>query len=251
MFSCVLSSGSRGNSTLIGNENTKILIDLGTTCLYVQNNLKELNIEPVNIDGIVITHTHIDHVGGLKVFLKKYNTKVYLSKEMKDSINFDIENYQIIEDDFLINDIKFKILKASHDTPCFNYIISCNNKSLGYITDTGYIHVKYHELLSNMDSYIMESNHDHQLLLNGDYPHHLKQRIIGDYGHLSNKDSSYYLSKFIGDKTKKVFLIHLSKDNNTPSKAINTLNETLFNKNISFDNIEISIQNQRTEVFYD
>ncbi|MDD3453324.1 MAG: MBL fold metallo-hydrolase [Bacilli bacterium] len=252
MITCVLSSGSKGNSTYIASSSTNILIDLGTSSLFVEKNLKEINVDPKNIEAIILTHTHVDHISGIKVFIKKYNTKLYLTKKMFDDLSklFDIFNYVLIEDDFNIKDIDVKVIKTSHDTSDSNgYIFESNGKSIVYITDTGYINNKNHHKLLNKNIYIMESNHDVKMLMNGNYPHHLKQRILGDKGHLSNKDSSYYLSKFIGKDTKNIILIHISQDNNNPSLALQCLKDKLNEENNDFSDITISHQNERTVVF--
>lgn len=247
----VLASGSKGNSSYIETNNTKILVDIGMTSLYIETKLKKLNISPETIDGIIITHTHSDHINGLKVFQKKYNTKVYLTEKMKADIEklFPITNFEIIKEDFSINDLNISIIKTSHDAPDSNgYIFESNGKEISYITDTGYINKKYKEKLENKDIYIMESNHDIKKLMEGKYPYHLKQRILGDNGHLSNEASSKYLSEFIGEKTKNIVLIHLSHENNDPDIALNTIKEVFEKKNIKFDNIILSTQEENTEL---
>lgn len=245
----VLSSGSKGNTTYIETENTRILIDLGNTCKYVKEKLERLNVEPSTIDGILLTHTHDDHIKGLKVFEKKYNIKVYISPKMKPKLDF-IENYQIVTEKIIkIKDIEINIIRTSHDAEDpRGYIINNKDKSIVYITDTGYINNKYFDLLKNRDIYIMESNHDVDLLNSGPYPFQLRQRILGDKGHLSNYDSSKYLSEFIGDKTKCIMLAHLSEENNTQELAYNTLIERLNNNNQKVDKIIIATQNQETEL---
>lgn len=251
MITCVLASGSKGNATYVASSKTKILLDLGTTSLYVEKKLKEIDVDPKKIDGIVISHTHSDHVNGLKVFIKKYNPVLYLTEKMYEELSrqFIINDYFIIDGDFKIGDINIKVIKTSHDAPDSNgYILEHDNKSVVYITDTGYIKEKNYKTLINKDIYVFESNHDVKMLMEGKYPYHIKQRILGDRGHLSNKDSSYYLSKFIGEKTKKIILSHLSQDNNTPSLAIETLKETLSDNNIKFDNIIVATQEDRTEL---
>lgn len=251
MKACILATGSKGNSTYIASSNTKILIDLGTTSLYVEKQLKSFSVNPNDINAIILTHTHVDHINGIKVFIKKYNPTVYLTEKMFNEINkiFEITNYYIIDGDFDINDIHFTVFKTSHDSEDSNgYVIENENSSIVYITDTGYINQKNHNLLQNKNLYIMESNHDVKMLMDGHYPYHIKQRILGDKGHLSNRDSSLYLSKFIGSNTKTVVLIHLSQDNNDPDIALTTLKETLKEKNINFNNIIISNQTTRTEV---
>lgn len=248
---CVLSSGSGGNCTYIESERSKILIDLGTSSLYVEKKLQELNINPSEIDGIFITHTHIDHIKGIKVFLKKYNTKLYLSEIVLKEIYNDIkpQNYEIIDKNIILNDFNVTMFKISHDTKDANgFIFENNGKSVVYVTDTGYINVRNHKLLSNRNLYVFESNHDVEMLMNGSYPYHLKQRILGDKGHLSNKDSAYYLSKFIGNQTKCIILAHLSKDNNTKELALSTLQESLKNNNQEISKILIAEQDKRTEL---
>ncbi len=117
-----------------------------------------------------------------------------------------------------------------------------------YITDTGYINVKYHEKLKNKNLYIIESNHDIEKLMNGKYPYHLKQRILSDEGHLSNKDCSYYLKTFIGENTNNIILIHLSEENNTEELAYNELKKVLEELNRNDIRIIISRQKERTEL---
>ncbi len=248
---CVLASGSKGNCTLIKNDETAILIDLGITSSHAVELLEELMVNPSSLKGILITHTHSDHIAGLKVFLKKYHTPLYLTKKMYDDLSkqFVIDNYHLIDSDFYIDDLLVRVVKTSHDASDSNaYIVSYDNKSVVYITDTGYIKDKNFDKLSNHSAYIMESNHDIDKLMNGSYPYYLKQRILGDSGHLSNKDSSFYLSKFIGDKTKVIFLAHLSEENNDPTLALDTLNSTLKSHNIDFDNIVIASQYERSEL---
>lgn len=248
---CVLASGSKGNSTYIASTNAKLLIDLGTSCLYIEKQLEQLKINPNEISGILLTHTHVDHINGVKVFTKKYHTKLYLTSKMYEDLIklFPIENYEIITQDFSLNDIKVNIIKTSHDVSDSNgYIIENENKSVVYITDTGYVNQKYFKKLENRNVYVFESNHDVEMLMNGKYPYHIKQRIVGDRGHLSNKDSSYYLSKFIGNDTKKVILAHLSEENNTQEKALETLNNQLKQEEKAFRNISIAKQHERTEL---
>lgn len=224
----VLSSGSRGNTTFIESGKTKILIDAGNTCKYIVNSLKGIGVDASEIDGIFITHTHVDHVKGLKVFLNKFNTKVYCSNKMLDEMDY-VSNYEIINEGLInFGELLINIIKTSHDvSESFGYILESDNKSIVYITDTGYINNKYFNILSNRNLYIMESNYDAEMLNSGPYAFSLRQRILGDKGHLSNYDSALYLSKFIGSDTKCVMLAHLSQENNTPDIAYNTLMERL------------------------
>ena len=245
----VLSSGSKGNTTYIETKNAKILIDAGNSSKYILEKLQELNVNPNDIDAILITHIHVDHVKGLPVLLKKINPTVYMTEKMHPYLDY-IENYIIIDRDIInIKDIEVNVIKTSHDTDdSVGYIINNEGKSIVYITDTGYINRKYFDLLKNRNIYIMESNHDVEMLNNGKYPFELRQRILSDKGHLSNYDSAKYLSTFIGNNTKYILLAHLSEENNTQELAYDTLNERLNKENIHVDNIIIAKQNQETEL---
>lgn len=245
----VLSSGSKGNTTFVETENTKLLLDCGNTCKYICEKLKEINIDPKEIDGILISHTHADHINGLKVFLHKFNTKVYMTPKMQPDLPF-VEKYTLIdESNFTIKDITVDMIKTSHDAPdSRGFILSNNSKSVVYVTDTGYINVKYHDILKNRDLYIFESNHDIEMLNNSRYSFSLRKRILSDKGHLSNYDSAKYLSEFIGDKTKYILLAHLSEENNTSELAYNTLIDRLNNENKHVDNIIVTSQNVETSL---
>ena len=246
---CVLSSGSKGNTTYVETKETKILIDCGNSSKYILEKLNALNVEPKEIDAILITHVHSDHIKGLPVLLKHINPVVYMTKKMYPYLEY-IENYQFIEGNkIILKDLNVDVIKTSHDAEdSLGYIVNNQNKSLVYVTDTGYINKKYYDLLNNRSAYIFESNHDIEMLNNGKYPFELRQRILSDKGHLSNYDSAKYLATFIGQNTKKIILAHLSEDNNTEELALSTLNERLHKENIQFKNIIIAKQNKETEL---
>ena len=199
------------------------------------------------IDFVFLTHTHVDHVAGLRVFLKKYHSKVYLTEKMHSELDIDLSNYFYLNREILIEDLDVLPIKTSHDVlESHGYVFTSNGRSIVHITDTGYINVRNFDKLKGKNLYIFESNHDVRMLREGKYPYHLQQRILSDKGHLSNKDSSYYLSKFVTDETKKIILIHLSEENNTPELALNTLLGVLKGKNIP--DIVVAKQKERTEL---
>ena len=246
---CVLASGSKGNSSYIETNQTKSLVDIGMSAGYIAKSLKNIGVNPSDIQRIFITHTHTDHIAGLKVFLKKYHPTVYLTEKMEKELGFDIDDKVYIDEGVSIADLDVGVVKTSHDAADSNgYIFSSLNKSIVYITDTGYIHVKNFDKLKNKSVYVFESNHDIRMLKEGKYPYYLQQRILSDKGHLSNKDSAYYLSNFIGDKTEKVILIHLSEENNRPEVALKTLLDTLEKKGVRIPDIEIAMQRESTEL---
>lgn len=250
---CVLASGSKGNVTLIQSTKANIFIDLGPTCLYVEERLKELDINPESIKAILITHTHSDHIKGLKVFLKKYHPTVYVTEKMLLDLQKEIPSfsYQLIEGDFMLEDVFVHVIKTSHDASDSNgYIVEEGENSVVYMTDTGFINRKYFDLLKNRSVYIMESNHDVEKLLKGRYPYQLRRRVLSDRGHLSNIDSSNYLAHFIGKDTKKIVLAHLSEENNTKELALATLYGVFEEHNIHFDHVIVSDQYEKTELIH-
>ena len=244
---CNLASGSKGNSTFIQTKKHNILIDIGVTTLYIENNLKEIGIDPSSIDLVLITHCHTDHTGGLRIFNKKYHPQVYISDKILKEAKLNKDEFNILNSLDEISDLKITEIQLSHDVKDIKgYIIEEDSSSMVYITDTGYINKNYFDVLKNRSLYIFESNHDVEKLMNNPkYPHHIKIRILSDKGHLSNEDSSYYLSKLIGDKTQEVVLAHLSEENNNEELAYNTLKSKL-NKDVK---ISIARQNEKTELF--
>lgn len=216
---------------------------------YISTKLEEIGVDIKDIDTVLITHTHTDHINGLKKLSKDINPNIYLTEKMLKELSFEINNYNLIETDFIIDELSIEVIKLSHDADDINgYILSNNDKSVVYITDTGYINVKNHKRLKNKNLYIMESNHDVNMLMKGKYPYHLKMRILGDKGHLSNKDSANYLANFIGNDTKHIILAHLSHENNDPDIALNNLIEVLNQKNDYNPDILIATQENRTEL---
>ena len=249
---CVLSSGSKGNSTLVITDKVKILIDLGTTTSYVEAALNNLNVDVKEISHILITHSHVDHIKGLKVFIKRYNPVILVTEDMKNVLEKELGNfrYEYYEDKkAIIGDLTVNVIKTSHDAEeSIGFVLTNNNSSMVYITDTGYINQKYFKILSNNNLYVLESNHDIKMLMDGPYPYYLQQRVRGDKGHLSNKQASDYLCKFIGDNTRKIVFAHISEHNNSYEKVIETFNEELSKNDMKFDDVLIAKQNEVTEV---
>lgn len=249
---CVLSSGSKGNSCYIETNESKILIDLGTTTSYVVNELDKIGVKPRDINAILVTHIHKDHINGLSTFIKKYDPLIYVTSKLLMLLEEEIGNfrYELYQDNSaIINDLRINLIRTSHDAgEQMGFILKDNKSSMVYITDTGYLNSKYFDLLSNKDLYVLESNHDVLMLKNGPYPYFLQQRVLGDKGHLSNEQCSNYLCKFIGDNTKTIVLAHISEKNNTEEKALETLNNKLKDNNKKVENIIVARQNEPTMV---
>ena len=253
MLVSILCSGSEGNSVLVKTENHKVLIDCGMNNKYIKDNLNELGISEKEIDSIFITHSHSDHIGALKVFLNSNHPRVYIDEKMfEDSaLEFlkDYDNLELNKGPYELDELKVEAYKTSHDAPgSRGYIMTDGKKSLVYCTDTGYINHKLFEKLSNKTLYIFESNHDIEMLMHGRYPSWLKKRVSSDTGHLSNHQAGFYLSKIIGEDTKKVVLAHISKENNTPEIALEDVLSELKENDVKFKNIVVAKQRERLDI---
>ena len=250
MLVAVLASGSEGNCTYIQTKDKKILIDLGMNNKYITTKLEELGVTPDEIDYLLITHTHSDHIGAMKQFFKKHSPFVFVDEAAMKELDFISDYENLCHDDGVLEfgSISIEPFRTSHDAPgARGYIIREEDKSCVYITDTGYIKDRLFKKLSNHTIYIFESNHDIELLMHGRYPSWLKRRVRGDEGHLSNNQAAFYLSKLIGPDTKKVILAHLSKENNSEELALATVLEGLKDNEVDFSDIEIAKQREKIE----
>lgn len=230
-----LASGSKGNCTIVLCEETKIIIDMGISYLTLKRSLEENSLSLDDFSGILITHCHNDHIKGLASLVKHSQLNVYIPEAMYDSIKEYVPYPKCIfvEDEFYINDVKIELIHTSHDAPySVGYIIEKGNKSIVYVTDTGYINRKYLAKMVGKNAYLIESNHDEGMLMDGPYPRYLKERVISDRGHLSNKTTAKYLKKIVNSNTNHIILAHLSEINNTEEKALEAMHEEELDKTI-------------------
>ena len=190
-----IASGSKGNCTIVICKDTKLIIDMGISFLTLKKCLEENSFSLSDFSGILITHCHKDHTKGLASLMSKTKLQAYIPEEMYNSLKEFIP-YQrciFIEDNFKINDVEIELIHTSHDVPySVGFIIKHDEKSLVYVTDTGYINRKFLNKMINHDLYLIESNHDEVMLMEGPYPRFLKERVISDKGHLSNNCSFFY-----------------------------------------------------------
>lgn len=256
----ILGSGSKGNVAFIQSEEAKILIDCGLSFRQTQNRIASQNLSLEDLDGILITHEHSDHIAGLNVTLKRVPTTIHVTEETyksfyykyAENISDEVVSFITPHEEFLIKDLRIFPLSISHDaSDAVGYVIYYKDKKIVYITDIGYLPKKDHELLMNADMYLFESNYDVTMLFTSNRPFYLKQRIDSVKGHMSNTDTAYNLAQLIGPKTKHIVLTHPSRECNTKDKAMETILE-VFNEygiDTSQFTIEVATQDIPTKLY--
>lgn len=231
---CSIASGSSGNCIYVGSENTHVLVDIGISGKKMEAGLKELDLTGKDLDAILITHEHSDHIQGLGVIARKYGIPIYTTggtvdaiQRMKSGIGKLPEGIfrEIREDEaFTIKDLTIHPFQISHDAAHpVGYRLECGEKSVGIATDLGRYGDYLVDRLQKLDALLLEANHDVRMLQVGPYPYRLKQRILGDRGHLSNENAGRLLCRLLHDHMKAVFLGHLSKENNYEALAFETV----------------------------
>lgn len=221
-----IASGSKGNATLLSDGETLIQVDMGIPLKRLKEGLSNLHKEVGDIQGVVLTHEHSDHISRLPLLAKR-GVKVYSTLGTCAEADFFLTPGRQIE----IGSISVLPFSSSHDARNpVNYLFTLLGKRIAYITDTGVILKDNLPLLKNCDYYVFESNHDKVMLMNSPRPPELKKRIAGKKGHLSNEQAGEYLSALIGPNTKKIYLAHLSEECNTPEIALETI-QRIFQKN--------------------
>ena len=230
---CSIASGSSGNCIYVGSDCAHVLIDAGISGRRVEAGLNSLELTGRDLDGILITHEHSDHIKGLGVLARKYGIPIYATGGTVDamvrsgSLGKIPEGIfrEIREDEpFLIKDLVMNPFTIPHDAAQpVGYRLECGEHSVGIATDLGKYNEYIIENLQNLDALLLEANHDIRMLQVGRYPYYLKQRIMGDRGHLSNENAGQLLCRLLHDNLKAVFLGHLSKENNYEELAYETV----------------------------
>lgn len=232
---CTLCSSSSGNSTYIGHTGGGILIDAGTNAKQLTLALEKISVDPASIHGIFVTHEHTDHIGALRVFASRYNIPVYASGGTLRAL----EKAGHLRGEFAIHEMTGKgtevcgmnitDIVTSHDSAeSRGYTVEMpDERKISVITDTGIITQDIIDKATGSDLILLESNHDKEMLNNGPYPYHLKQRILSDKGHLSNEDCATAARHFVNTGTSRLVLGHLSRENNTATAAFNATNNAL------------------------
>ena len=227
---CAIASGSSGNCIYIGSETTHLLVDVGISGKKTESGLAGLNLSGGDIGGILITHEHSDHIKGIGVFSRKWNVPIYATKGTIDAIlrdasvgEIDTDLFTEVRPDkpFCLGDLKVNPMHISHDAadPVAYRVSYGSEKKVAVCTDLGTYNEYTVGSLQGLDAILIEANHDIRMLQTGPYPYYLKQRILGDRGHLCNESSGQLLGSICSERLKHIILGHLSKENNLPELA--------------------------------
>jgi phosphoribosyl 1,2-cyclic phosphodiesterase len=236
----VLASGSTGNAIYVETEEHSFLVDAGLSGKQMEALFQKIDRDMGKLSGIFVTHEHSDHIKGVGVVARKYKLPVYANEKTWQAMDGLIGQVPV-EQKFVFNmetvktfgSLDIESFGVSHDAadPMF-YVFHHGEKKVVIITDTGYVSDRMKGLISNADAYVFESNHDVQMLRMGRYPWSIKRRILSDVGHVSNEDAAIAMSEVAGDRTKRIYLAHLSQDNNMKDLARMAVAQTLEGRGI-------------------
>jgi phosphoribosyl 1,2-cyclic phosphodiesterase len=252
----VLASGSKGNSIFIRTQHTAVLLDAGLSGKAIFSLLDSIKVEPSDLQGVIISHEHSDHVRGAGVICRKLNIPLYISKLTYSACAHQIGKlpaetiFFSVGNSFEIDDLVVRPFPSSHDVidgANFVFLQKGNKQKLAVVTDAGYSSNLMLLNLRDSSTIILESNHDVNMLLNGPYPPHLKQRIKSRQGHLSNEQAIGVISQILHSGLKNLVLAHLSEKNNLPDLAHKLMSDFL--KEMKYElNLLVSSQYEATEI---
>lgn len=246
---CSLYSGSSGNCLFVETENTKLLIDAGVSLKKIKDGLQSLDILPTSLNGILVTHEHIDHIKNLGNLSKKFNIPVFANQETFDNMpeqtqKISPENIKTINvnEKFYINDLQINPFSIPHDAanPC-GFNISNNDTKISIATDIGHMTNDILKHLEGSKFILLESNYDTEVLKCSKYPFYLKERIAGPNGHLSNSIAGKVVNYLINYNLETAILGHLSKENNFPELAYQTVIDEIISSGTDTSKINLSV----------
>ena len=246
----VLASGSSGNVIYIESDKTSILIDAGLSKKRTEILLNKIGKDLNDVKAIFVSHEHVDHIRGVGVINRSYDTLIFgnndtlsCDKFKKTTGNMSDDSLKFIEpyESIIFEGLKITAFSTSHDSINSQfYIIKHQDKKVVCLTDTGHVNLEILSLIKSADVYLIESNHDIDLLLNGNRPEFNKQRILSLVGHLSNENCGNVLSNCINETTHSIVLCHLSNDHNSEAIALKSVKSTL-SENCSFFSNSLNI----------
>ena len=233
----MLASGSKGNAALISTDSQRFLVDVGISCRELVKRMQQVGASPEELDGVFVTHEHVDHVKGIVTFAKKYQVPMYASQGTWRAVfsrypELNRANCRLTGQRLLVGDVSIACFATSHDAAQpqgYSFLWRSGETKCTYVTDTGFVTPAVREAVLGSDVLVLEANHDVEMLKNGSYPYELKQRILGTRGHLSNNTAGQFLLQ-LEKMPRRIFLAHLSEQNNLPKLALDTVKNILDSK---------------------
>lgn len=229
-----LASGSEGNCLLLSDGITHLLVDAGISARRTISALSQLGLSADDLSAILITHEHSDHICGLRTLLKHHAIPLYASSPTARQLSYRIAGIEPVlhsvdtTEQFSVGTLHVQVFATSHDAAgSVDYRVDSDSGSVGILTDTGYVTESAATALRGVDLLVLESNHDVEWLRSGPYPLYLKERILGRQGHLSNDCAADFAVQMAERGTQEIVLAHLSKENNSPARALDTVKRAL------------------------
>jgi phosphoribosyl 1,2-cyclic phosphodiesterase len=248
---CVLASGSKGNAVYVSDGTTSVLVDVGLSAIGVERRLRSRLIDPSSLDGIVVSHEHGDHIGGVGVLSRRYSLPVYINPSTFAAAKSHLGTLhkRVVFDcgvSFLVGDLSFHPFSISHDaSDSVGFTIQDGTNKVGIATDLGIATKLVCHHLRGCGLLVLEANHDKRMLEEGPYPWHVKQRVLSRLGHLSNEASRDLLREIFHPGLEQVILAHLSETNNTPEKALAVVQSAVSGNGTT---LSVASQNEAGEI---
>ena len=256
---CTLYSSSSGNSIFVSDGDTNILIDAGVSASKIVTALDKIGVSPKEIDGILVTHEHTDHISALGVFTRKYGTNVYVNdktyramEKLSCAPSANCVRIIVPGETFTLRSAEIRSFKTPHDSvSSVGYTVTMEGIKMGVATDTGCVTKPMLSALAGCKAVVIEANHDVKMLQNGPYPYMLKERILSDSGHLSNENCGWLATQLALWGTKHIALGHLSDKNNAPDKAYEATYKMLSENGFKVNEdviLSVAMKNEITEI---
>lgn len=249
---CVLGSGSSGNCTFVERGSTRLIIDAGLRAKEIVERLKRIDVDPSTLNGIFISHEHNDHIQGAGPLSRKFKVPVYISPRALEHSSFAMQHVRHVplsaDVPVQVGSITVTPFSTPHDSiDPLAFALRAGQSRACVVTDVGFIPENVRERIRNTDLLVIESNHDIEMLRTGPYPWNLKQRVMGNYGHLSNEALGFFFNEYFDGSCRSVVLTHLSRQNNHPQIAYVSAVKALEKKSKN-TNLHVSLQDEISEI---